>query len=130
MSVPISIRAAVDVLAPAPRPRQASLHPSSSCPRWPDPLTHSGIGLETALQFASEGARVVMADINEAAVTAAAEQVRSRFPTSDAVAVKCDVGKEADIKAMVDAAVQKFGRLDVMVSAVAGLGLGWAVLSL
>lgn len=55
-----------------------------------------------------------MSDINEAAVTAAAKQVAERFPTSEALAVKCDVSSEADIKALVDAAVAKFGRLDVM----------------
>lgn len=79
-------------------------------------LISSGIGLETSLQFAAEGARVVLSDVNEAAVNKAAEVVRERFPTSEAIAVKCDVSKEAEIKALVDAAVAKFGRLDVMVS--------------
>ncbi|RSH83298.1 uncharacterized protein EHS24_006973 [Apiotrichum porosum] len=74
----------------------------------------SGIGLETSLQFAAEGARVVLSDINEAAVTAAAKLVAERFPTSEAIAVKCDVSKEADIKNLVDTAVAKFGRLDVL----------------
>lgn len=38
-----------------------------------------------------------------------------RFPNVKAFAVKADVGKEADVKAAVEAAVKEFGRLDVMV---------------
>jgi NAD(P)-dependent dehydrogenase (short-subunit alcohol dehydrogenase family) len=54
--------------------------------------------------------------VNADAVTKAAEQIRTRFPSSEAIAVKCDVSKEAEIKALIDAAVDKFGRLDVLVS--------------
>lgn len=57
-----------------------------------------------------------MADINEAAVVKAAELVSANFPTSKAVGVKCDVSKEAEVKAMIDRAVQEGGRLDVLVS--------------
>lgn len=74
----------------------------------------SGIGLETALQFAAEGARVILSDVNEEAVNAAAALVVKHFPTSEAIAVKCDVSKEADVEAVVKAATDKFGRLDVM----------------
>ncbi|EKD04207.1 fatty acid beta-oxidation-related protein [Trichosporon asahii var. asahii CBS 8904] len=74
----------------------------------------SGIGLETSLQFAAEGAKVVLSDVNAEAVQKAAEQVKARFPSSEAIAVKCDVSKEDDVKALVDKAVETFGRLDVM----------------
>ncbi|BEJ16183.1 hypothetical protein CspHIS471_0507880 [Cutaneotrichosporon sp. HIS471] len=74
----------------------------------------SGIGLETSLQFAAEGARVVLSDVNEEAVLKAAELVLKNFPTSEAFGVKVDVSKEADIARVVEAAVAKFGRLDVM----------------
>ena len=56
-----------------------------------------------------------MSDINEEAVTKAAELVNANFPTAKAVGVKCDVSKEADVKAMIDRAVSEFGRLDVLV---------------
>ncbi|WVQ98449.1 hypothetical protein IAU59_005573 [Kwoniella sp. CBS 9459] len=74
----------------------------------------SGIGLETALQFAAEGARLLISDINLQAVQTAAEKINAKFPTAQAVAVKCDVSSESDIKDMVDRAVKEFGRLDVI----------------
>ncbi|GAA5860575.1 hypothetical protein JCM8547_000344 [Rhodosporidiobolus lusitaniae] len=75
----------------------------------------NGIGLESVLVFASEGAHVVVADINEAAAQAAVDLVEKQVEGArKAIAVKCDVSKEAEIKALVAKAVEKFGRLDVM----------------
>ncbi|KAL7418544.1 hypothetical protein Q5752_007002 [Cryptotrichosporon argae] len=89
----------------------ARLRLANKVPSLTDPW---GIGLETTLQFAAEGARVLLADVNETAVTAAAAKVAAAFPTSEAVAVKCDVSKEAEVRAMVDKAVEVWGRLDVL----------------
>lgn len=76
---------------------------------------HSGIGLESALVFAGDGAHVVVADINIEAANRAVETIQSQVPDAPkAIAVKCDVSKEADIEAAVKAAVDTFGRLDVM----------------
>lgn len=77
---------------------------------------HSGIGLETALQFAAEGAHLVLSDINLQAVQGAADLINSRYHKAHAIAVRCDVSKEAEVKAVVERAVDHFGRLDVMVS--------------
>ncbi|GFZ46446.1 hypothetical protein JCM24511_04693 [Saitozyma sp. JCM 24511] len=74
----------------------------------------SGIGLETSLQFASEGGLILLTDINETAVSHAAELVNKQFPSADAEGIKCDVSKEADVKAAIDRAVEKWGRLDVL----------------
>jgi len=77
----------------------------------------SGIGYESALLFALEGARVVCADINLTTANNTAQQIESRFPDSTgphAVAFKVDVSKEADIKALVDHALLTFGKLDIM----------------
>lgn len=74
----------------------------------------SGIGLETSLQFASEGAHVLLADINEPAVTKAVTYINSHYPNCGAEGVKCDVSKEEDVQAMVEKAVWTWGRLDVM----------------
>ncbi|BGP39195.1 hypothetical protein JCM10450v2_003150 [Rhodotorula kratochvilovae] len=75
----------------------------------------AGLGLESALVFASEGAHVVVADINEQAAQRAVELIHSKFPDAPkAIAVKCDVSKESDVKALVAKAVEEFGRLDVM----------------
>ncbi|KAI0356540.1 short-chain dehydrogenase [Trametes cingulata] len=74
----------------------------------------SGIGLESALLFAQEGANVLLVDINLAAAEKALALVQQRFPNVTAAAIKADVGKEADVKAAVDKAVELFGRLDIM----------------
>ncbi|TRM68425.1 hypothetical protein BD626DRAFT_481705 [Schizophyllum amplum] len=74
----------------------------------------SGIGLESATLFAREGAAVLLADINLDAAQKAADAIAKKYPNARALAVKADVGKEADVKAMVDRAVQEWGRLDVM----------------
>lgn len=74
-----------------------------------------GIGLESSLLFAQEGADVLLVDINLAAAEKAVALVQQRFPNVKAAAIKADVGKEADVKAAVDKAVELFGRLDIMV---------------
>ncbi|GAA6042024.1 hypothetical protein JCM8097_009153 [Rhodosporidiobolus ruineniae] len=75
----------------------------------------AGLGLETVLQFAAEGAYVVCADINEQAAQSAVEAIKHHFPSAkEAIAVKADVSSEEQVKQLVDTAVSKFGRLDVM----------------
>ena len=75
----------------------------------------SRIGLETSILFASEGANVLLLDPNLAAVEKAATLINQRYSNVKAIPFKADVGKEADVKAAVDKAIQEFGRLDVMV---------------
>jgi NAD(P)-dependent dehydrogenase (short-subunit alcohol dehydrogenase family) len=70
------------------------------------------------LQFASEGALLYISDINEPAAHKAAEYITKQYPTSECQSVKCDVSSEEDIKVLVENAVAKWGRLDVMVSLV------------
>lgn len=71
----------------------------------------SGIGRATALAFAREGASVLLADIAEQANQATASMIAELGGT--AVAVKCDVTCGEDIKAALNTAMEKFGRLDV-----------------
>ena len=78
-------------------------------------IIQSGIGLESAILFALEGANVLLVDINEDAVTAAAAKIAQKTPEVKIRATHADVGKEEDIKAAVDKAVAEFGRLDIMV---------------
>jgi NAD(P)-dependent dehydrogenase (short-subunit alcohol dehydrogenase family) len=66
----------------------------------------SGIGLATIRRFASEGAKIVVADVDETAGKAAAEEVGGIF-------VRTDVTNEDDVKAMVAVAVDTYGRLDI-----------------
>jgi NAD(P)-dependent dehydrogenase (short-subunit alcohol dehydrogenase family) len=65
--------------------------------------------------FAAEGANVILADINLAAVEKAVGFIASQSPNVTAIAFKVDIGKENDVKELVDKAVDTFGRLDVMV---------------
>lgn len=67
--------------------------------------------------FASEGASVLLVDINLEAAQKGAKIIEERYKNVRALATRADVGKEADVKAAVDLAVKEFGRLDVMVSA-------------
>jgi len=70
----------------------------------------SGMGLAAAQAFAAEGAAVALVDINESAVRTAAEQLVSAG--HKAIAIRCDVTDEAQVKAMIEQIVSKFGRLD------------------
>ena len=74
----------------------------------------SGFGAAIAALFAAEGAKVVVADIDEvSAERVAGEIVRSNGP---AVAVRADVTQDDDNKRMVDACIERFGRLDILVN--------------
>jgi NAD(P)-dependent dehydrogenase (short-subunit alcohol dehydrogenase family) len=70
----------------------------------------SGLGLATAKAFAEAGASVVLADYNEKAVNAAAEELASKGYKTHAVV--CDVSDDAQVEAMVAKTVSTFGRLD------------------
>lgn len=74
----------------------------------------SGIGRATALRLAKEGAAIVVADINEESAKATAKDVEKLGV--DALSVQVDVKRIPQIQAMVDAAVEKYGRIDILVS--------------
>ena len=62
-------------------------------------LSDSGIGLETTILFAREGAAVLMADISESALEKAVAKVHGILPDPPRLeTIKCDVSKEADGK--------------------------------
>ena len=71
----------------------------------------SGLGEATAFEFAKEGASVVLADISDK--TAELSQ-RMNDDGHSTIFVKTDVSNEEDIKRLVDQAVAKYGKLDVM----------------
>ena len=76
-----------------------------------------GLGEAICHQLAREGAHVVVADLNlEGAERVAAEIVSRAQAGRRAVAVQVDVTDEPQVAAMVDRAVQEFGRLDILVS--------------
>ncbi len=71
-----------------------------------------GMGRVAALRFAAEGSHVIVADVDYAAAEETVRQVR--VAGGQAAPVRADVSLEADAKAMVDMALRKFGRLDVL----------------
>ena len=76
---------------------------------------NSGIGLAIAVELARQGANIVIdfvshpeaADVLEKQIIALGDQ---------AISVRADVSKVAELQTLVDTAVQKFGRLDIMVN--------------
>jgi NAD(P)-dependent dehydrogenase (short-subunit alcohol dehydrogenase family) len=70
----------------------------------------SGIGKATALQFASEGASVVIGNRNESKGREVVKEINDAG--GNASFIQTDVTKESDVKALVDHAVSKYGKLD------------------
>ena len=73
-----------------------------------------GLGRATALMFAEEGAKVVVADIDLEGANETVEAIRARG--GDAIAVATDVRKAADAENLARAAVERYGRIDVLVN--------------
>lgn len=74
-----------------------------------------GIGAAVARRFAAEGARVVVAELNEETGRATAEEIAGRF-------VRTDVSDKAQVLAMVDTAVREWGSVDILVNNAWGAG--------
>jgi NAD(P)-dependent dehydrogenase (short-subunit alcohol dehydrogenase family) len=72
----------------------------------------SGMGRVAAQMFAAEGAKVLVADYDEKAGAETADAVREAG--GGASFVQTDVSKEADAAAMVAAAIDRYGRVDVL----------------
>ena len=71
-----------------------------------------GIGRATAELFAREGARLVLADVDEAGLA----ELRARLGRAEAEVVVGDVSEPEDARRMVFGAVERFGRIDVLVA--------------
>jgi NAD(P)-dependent dehydrogenase (short-subunit alcohol dehydrogenase family) len=82
----------------------------------------SGMGKAMAQRFVEEGAQVVCADIS-----GAQDEVAAALGDA-AIAVHCNVAEEAEVEAMIAAAVQRFGKLDILCNN-AGFGGGMAPLA-
>jgi NAD(P)-dependent dehydrogenase (short-subunit alcohol dehydrogenase family) len=72
----------------------------------------SGIGRESALLFASEGARVVVADVDGAAAKNTVAQIQTHG--GEAMSVCVDVSQAGDCERMVAEAERRFGRLQIL----------------
>jgi 3-oxoacyl-[acyl-carrier protein] reductase len=71
----------------------------------------SGFGEGMAKRFAEEGAKVVVADLNDKDAGRVADEIGD-----SAVAIGTDVSRKDDVEAMVKAAIDAFGRIDIMVN--------------
>jgi len=80
----------------------------------------TNMGAETARLMAKEGARVVLADLNIKGAEAVASEIREAG--GDAAAFKMDISSEADVKAMVEFTLEKYGGVDVLYNSVAAIG--------
>lgn len=73
---------------------------------------NSGIGKATALLFAREGAKVVVAGRNAARGRAVVDEIKKSG--GDAIFVRTDVAKTAQVKALVEKTVSRYDRVDVL----------------
>jgi len=72
----------------------------------------AGIGKGVAQRFASEGARVVVAEIDTVNGEATAKAIKSAG--GEALFVRTDVSEEAEVEAMAAAALNRYGRIDIL----------------
>ena len=79
-----------------------------------------GIGRAIALVFAREGARVSVAELRPHRCERTAQEIRDAG--GEAVALPTDVGDKASVQAMVDATVERYGTVDVLVNNAHGFG--------
>jgi NAD(P)-dependent dehydrogenase (short-subunit alcohol dehydrogenase family) len=82
----------------------------------------NGIGRATAIQFADEGARLVINDIDKRSLAAVAETLRSAG--ADIVEVVGNVADPADAQAMISAAISHYGVIDILVANAGVIPLG------
>lgn len=71
----------------------------------------SGFGAEIARVYAKEGAKVVIADLNETGAQKVAAEIGDA-----AIALRCDVSNRADVDHVVAQAIATFGQLDIVVN--------------
>jgi len=74
-----------------------------------------GIGKATAMLFAQEGASVMINDIDPAPCSEAVNEINKAFPGKAACCV-ADITKAEDAQKLMDAAVEKFGKLDILIN--------------
>jgi meso-butanediol dehydrogenase/(S,S)-butanediol dehydrogenase/diacetyl reductase len=74
-----------------------------------------GIGFATAKKFASEGANIVLADINQDGLTKARDQLKETGLDKVWIS-RCDVSQEKEVESTIGGAIDNFGTLDIVVN--------------
>ncbi|MFC1982235.1 SDR family NAD(P)-dependent oxidoreductase [Chloroflexota bacterium] len=72
----------------------------------------TGIGRASAIMFAKEGARVAIADINDAGGQETINAIKAAG--GEAIYIHADLSKRSDIKRMIETTVDKFGKVDIL----------------
>jgi NAD(P)-dependent dehydrogenase (short-subunit alcohol dehydrogenase family) len=73
----------------------------------------SGMGRATVMRFLADGAKVVVADLNEKNGAETLAVAKAQGHADDIAFVRCDVAREADVASLVAEAEKRFGRLDI-----------------
>lgn len=74
----------------------------------------SGMGKQIAILYANEGAKVVVSDLNIDGAKSTVEEIETNGGT--AFAIKTNVAEEADVQALIDTTVEKYGTVDILVN--------------
>ena len=83
-----------------------------------------GMGRATVMRFLTEGAKVVIADFNQASGDETLAEIEASGFGGAATFVRTDVASEADVKAMIECAGDSYGRLDIVFN---NAGVGGAI---
>src|SRR3989338_7527783 len=75
-----------------------------------------GMGRAHALALASQGAQVVITDIDARECQIVVDEIKSHGHKKDALCFKMDVSNKAEVESVFDEVVKKFGRLDILVN--------------
>src|ERR1700740_1276610 len=81
-----------------------------------------GNGRSTAVRFAEEGAKVLAVDRDPASTAETVDKVKAAG--GEIVVHECDVTDSAAVKAMVEACLSRYGRIDILVNNVGGSAPG------
>lgn len=82
----------------------------------------SGIGKETAILFAKEGATIVVNDLNEESGNQTIDEIC--LNNGRAIFIQGDVTKSEDVKCLVDEVIKRFGRIDILFNNAGISGIG------
>jgi NAD(P)-dependent dehydrogenase (short-subunit alcohol dehydrogenase family) len=75
-----------------------------------------GLGLVLARELAEEGARLILVARDEEELARAADDIRSRQPFADVLAITADVRNRADADRAIGGAIEAYGRIDVLIN--------------
>src|SRR5690625_1213042 len=83
-----------------------------------------GIGKATALQFAKEGAHVIISSRNENTLEEVVEMIKKESGNGNVNYAVCDITKPEDIKQLVDKTVELYGKVDILINNAGGPSAG------